>query len=87
MAKQTRDQLLALKCELGFALLATSHNIDEVELMADRAVFMSQGLVVANVSPDKLADSFTSDGLEGVFFQIAETARQSRTGSEFEAIF
>lgn len=77
IAKQTREQLLALKRELGFALLVTSHNMDEVELMADRVVFMSRGKVVANASPGELADKFGSDGLEGVFLQIAEGARQS----------
>lgn len=77
IAKQTREQLLALKHELGFALLVTSHNMDEVELMADRVVFMSQGQVVANASPDELTEAFGSDGLEGVFLQIAEKARKS----------
>ncbi|RIK06440.1 MAG: hypothetical protein DCC49_11520 [Acidobacteria bacterium] len=77
IAKQTREQLLALKRDLGFALLVTSHNMDEVELLADRVVFMSRGQIVADASPGELAESFGSDGLEGVFLQIAERARQS----------
>lgn len=75
IAKQTRDQLLALRRELGFALLVTSHNMDEVEIMADRVVFMSHGEIVANASPSELARSFGSDGLEGVFLKIAARAR------------
>lgn len=75
VALRTRRVLIELRDTEGFSLLLTSHNMDEVEMLADRVVFISRGKVVANAPPEELADAFGMDDLEGVFLEIADQAR------------
>jgi ABC-type Na+ transport system ATPase subunit NatA len=43
----------------------------EVELLAERVVFLARGRVVANDTPAAIADAFGHDDLEGVFLALA----------------
>ena len=58
--------------EDGTALLVTSHNMQEVERLCARVVFLARGHVVADGPPDQVAARFGRQDLEGVFLHLAE---------------
>ena len=72
VALRVRTGLAALCEERGTALLVTSHNMVEVERIAERVIFLSAGRVVGNGSPAEIAERFGRDDLEGVFLHLAE---------------
>ena len=43
----------------------------EVERVCDRVVFLSQGRIVADGTPDDIAEHYGHGDLEGVFLQLA----------------
>jgi ABC-2 type transport system ATP-binding protein len=59
----------------GAALLITSHDMREVEMLTQRVIFLANGEVVANDTPAAIASTFGYDDLEGVFLQLADEAR------------
>ena len=76
VALRVRTGLLSLCADEGTALLVTSHNMLEVERLCDRVVFLSQGKVVADGSPDDVAALYGRGDLEGVFLHFStENAR------------
>jgi ABC-2 type transport system ATP-binding protein len=58
--------------EEGTALLVTSHDMGEVSRLCERVVFLSQGRVVADGTPDEVIARFGRSDLEGVFLHLAE---------------
>ena len=72
VALRVRTGLRRLCDAEGTALLVTSHNMVEVERIAERVIFLSAGRVVANGSPAEIAERFGRDDLEGVFLHLAE---------------
>src|SRR5215211_3055254 len=77
VALRVRTGLAALCEERGTALLVTSHNMLEVERIAERVVFLSAGRVVADGPPDEVAARFGRDGLEEVFLHLASQRQAS----------
>ena len=75
VALRVRNGLAALCDERGAALLVTSHNMVEVERIAERVVFLSDGRVVADGPPVEVAARFGRDDLEEVFLHLAAGAR------------
>jgi ABC-2 type transport system ATP-binding protein len=71
VALRVRTGLARLCQEQGSALLVTSHNMVEVERIAERVVFLSDGRVVADGPPAEVAASFDSGDLEEVFLRLA----------------
>jgi ABC-2 type transport system ATP-binding protein len=71
VALRVRTGLAALCQEQGTALLVTSHNMLEVERIAERVVFLSDGKVVADGPPGELAARFGRGDLEAVFLHLA----------------
>jgi ABC-2 type transport system ATP-binding protein len=55
------------------ALLITSHDMLEVERLCDRVVFLSAGHVIADDSPESVAQRYGRTDLEGVFLHLAGT--------------
>jgi ABC-2 type transport system ATP-binding protein len=61
----------------GLAILYTSHNMDEVERMCDRVVFLHRGTVVAEGSPLEVSRrilgtvALDEAAMEEVFLKIA----------------
>ncbi len=80
VAARVRAGLAALGDEYGCALLITSHDMAEVERLCDRVVFLSHGRIVADGTPDEIAQRYGHGNLEGVFLQLA--ARHDPTGSQ-----
>jgi ABC-2 type transport system ATP-binding protein len=71
VALRVRTGLAALCEERGTALLVTSHNMVEVERIAERVVFLAAGRVVADGPPLEVAARFGRDDLEEVFLHLA----------------
>jgi ABC-2 type transport system ATP-binding protein len=77
VAMRVRTGLAALCQERGTALLVTSHNMVEVERIAERVVFLSAGRVVADGPPLEVAARFGRDDLEEVFLHLASERQAS----------
>ena len=73
VARRVRVGLRELCDEEGISLLVTSHNMLEVERLAERVVFIAGGHIVADGTPDDVAAMFGHGDLESVFLQLAGT--------------
>jgi ABC-2 type transport system ATP-binding protein len=71
VATRVRDVILALHAEEKFTLLITSHNMDEIERLCRRVVFIANGRTVADGSPSEIATQFGAEDLEETFLTIA----------------
>jgi len=83
VALRVRTGLARLCDEEGTALLVTSHNMLEVERIAERVVFLSGGRVVADGPPAEVAADFGQGDLEEVFLHLAREreAREHQEGA------
>jgi ABC-2 type transport system ATP-binding protein len=72
VALRVRTGLRELCDETGAALLVTSHDMREVERLAQRVVFLSHGHIEADGTPSEIAQRFDTVDLEGVFLHLAE---------------
>ncbi|HEX9258651.1 MAG TPA: hypothetical protein VF855_03875, partial [Acidimicrobiales bacterium] len=72
IALKVRTGLIELCDETGAALLVTSHDMREVELLTKRVIFLAKGQVVADDAADVIAQRFGYDDLESVFRELAE---------------
>jgi ABC-2 type transport system ATP-binding protein len=72
VALRVRTGLRELSEEDGTALLVTSHDMAEVSRVCQRVVFLSQGRVVADGTPEQVTERFGRADLEGVFLHLAE---------------
>src|SRR3989344_2224394 len=59
-AGQIREQILKLRSELGTTVLWTSHNMAEVEEVCDRVIFLKTGKIVAEDTPQGLANRISN---------------------------
>jgi ABC-2 type transport system ATP-binding protein len=71
VAQRVRGGLLDVCRDHGTALLVTSHDMREVEILTERVVFLSKGRVVADDTPAAIAALFGHPDLEGVFLSLA----------------
>jgi ABC-2 type transport system ATP-binding protein len=71
VALRVRTGLQNLCRDEGTTLLVTSHNMLEVERLARRVVFVSEGRVVADGTPAQVAQHFGRGDLESVFLHLA----------------
>jgi ABC-2 type transport system ATP-binding protein len=79
VALRVRNGLRSLCDDEGTALLITSHNMVEVERLCERVVFLSQGRVIVDETPEAAVDAFGREDLEGLFLHLAgEDAPQAR---------
>jgi ABC-2 type transport system ATP-binding protein len=72
VAQRVRIGLLELASDDGTALLMTSHDMSDVEQVCERVVFLSQGRIVADGTPEEVASTYGRGDLEGVFLHLAE---------------
>ncbi|MBI1822697.1 MAG: ABC transporter ATP-binding protein [Nitrospirae bacterium] len=76
MAEHVREILMALKKESGCTIVYTSHNMQEIETISDRILFMNRGEVIADGTPLEVIQQFKKDTLEEVFLKLSrETVR------------
>ena len=70
IADKTRALLRRVRDERGLSVLYTSHNMDEMEELCDRIIFMHKGNVIATGKPDEILARFGGSDLEEVFLKI-----------------
>jgi ABC-2 type transport system ATP-binding protein len=76
VSSRVRAGLRSLCDDHGTALLITSHDMREVERLAQRVVFLLAGRIVADGTPEDIALRYDRADLEGVFLHLAEEARR-----------
>lgn len=59
-------------------IIFSSHNMAEIEEIADRVIFVHKGKIVAQGSPKDLIDKFKEKDLENVFLEIARNVREEK---------
>jgi ABC-2 type transport system ATP-binding protein len=64
IAKYTRDFLLEEKNKFKVSIILTSHNMAEVNEVCDRVIFINNGKIVANNTPENLAKTVTTVRVE-----------------------
>jgi ABC-2 type transport system ATP-binding protein len=69
-----RNLLRRVADERGMTILITSHNMIEVERVADRILFVAGGRVAADATAAELRARFGADDLEEVYLRVAEGA-------------
>jgi ABC-2 type transport system ATP-binding protein len=92
-ADWVRHYLERYQKETAAAILLASHNMNEVERLADRVLMMRQGKIVDSGSPDDLLFRYSRQNLEEVFLDIARDRRadgshaaaRSESGAESRA--
>ena len=64
IASYIRDFLLNQRKEFQVSIIITSHNMAEVEEICDRVIFIDQGRIIANDTPENLARSLEVSHVE-----------------------
>lgn len=59
VAHEVRQFILAQRNERGTSILITSHNMDEVTELCDRVLVLKKGTIIANNTPEILAQSIS----------------------------
>ncbi len=63
----------------GATILLASHNMSEVERLADRVLILDSGRLVEDGAPKELIEKYGRDGLEDVFLDIARRRSNGAT--------
>jgi ABC-2 type transport system ATP-binding protein len=75
IADRTRRYLMEVKRNRKMAILYTSHNMQEMEEISDRLLFLHHGEIIACGSPEELVARFRGEDLEDVFLKVAREVR------------
>lgn len=75
IADRTRTYLMEMKRTKKMAILYTSHNMQEMEEISDRLLFLHHGEIIARGTPDDLVARFRGEDLEDVFLKVAREVR------------
>ena len=81
IAHEVRQFILTQQKEHGVSILITSHNMDEVTKLCDRVLILQRGSIIADNTPDQLAQSISkarvhlviSDGLDPLLAYLHNT--------------
>ncbi len=76
IADRTRRYLVDAKLKRKMAILYTSHNMQEMEQISDRLLFLQNGEIIARGSPGELVTKFRGESLEDVFLKVAREVRR-----------
>jgi len=79
VALRVRQGLVEIAATDGTALLMTSHDMTDVEHVCERVLFLSNGRIVADGTPDAIAAQYGRGNLEGVFLQLAGDRESAST--------
>lgn len=85
MADTVRKTLKKIQRERNMGLLYTSHNMPEVEEICDRILFIHQGKLIAEGTPEEVRKNFQSPSLEQVFIKIVRSGDIITTRSDTHA--
>jgi len=70
-AERVRESLRAIRAERRMTIFYTSHNMQEVERLSDRILFLHQGRLIADGPPGDVLRAFARDTLEQMFLDVA----------------
>lgn len=71
IAAKVRERLHDLQRQRNLTMIYTSHNMQEVEQMCDRVIFLSRGRIVMQGAPADIIRQSNSHSLEDLFIAIA----------------
>jgi len=71
IADKTRAMLKRIKAERGLSILYSSHNMQEMEDISDRVLFMDCGRIIAAGRPSEIKAELGGASLEEVFLKVA----------------
>ncbi|HRD02175.1 MAG TPA: ABC transporter ATP-binding protein [Candidatus Saccharicenans sp.] len=71
IADRTRNYLIEIKKTKNMAIIYTSHNMNEMEVISDRLLFLHHGEIIARGTPAEVVRQFSGENLEEVFLKIA----------------
>ena len=74
-ADRVREALRAIRGERGMTIFYTSHNMQEVERLSDRILFLHHGRIIADGPPGEVLRRFDQDTLEQMFLEFAREER------------
>ena len=80
-ADWVRARLERYREEHGATLLIASHNMAEVERLCERVIFMKQGRIEDDDTPERLLQRYGRDTLEEVFLDVAR-GRERRAAAQ-----
>jgi ABC-2 type transport system ATP-binding protein len=70
-AERVRESLRDIRAERGMAIFYTSHNMQEVERLSDRILFLHRGRLIADGPPKSVLRQFAQETLEEMFLDVA----------------
>ncbi len=70
-AERVRESLRATRSERRTTIFYTSHNMQEVERLSDRILFLHQGRLIADGAPGDVLRRFARATLEEMFLDVA----------------
>jgi ABC-2 type transport system ATP-binding protein len=79
IAAKVRERLQELQRQRGLTMIYTSHNMQEVEQMCDRVIFLATGRIVMQGSPAEIIKQSKSRSLEDIFIAIARNGHLYQT--------
>jgi ABC-2 type transport system ATP-binding protein len=74
IAKKIREFLLKEKKEFNVSILITSHNMNEVEEICDRVIFLNHGKIITENTPSEIAKNIKDTVLKLLITKNQETA-------------
>ncbi|MDE2041318.1 MAG: ABC transporter ATP-binding protein [Patescibacteria group bacterium] len=80
IADRTRKLLVRIKNERGLTMLYTSHNMEEIEEICDRVIFISKGKLRDDGRPKELVAKYGRKDLNEVFLTIAREGTETAHG-------
>ena len=79
IAAKVRERLHELQRQRGLTMIYTSHNMQEVEQLCDRVIFLAKGRIVMHGSPAEIIRQSKSRSLEDLFIAIARNGHLYQT--------
>ncbi|MGH6791593.1 MAG: ABC transporter ATP-binding protein [Methyloceanibacter sp.] len=79
-----RGKLKTYAQERGATLLIASHNMAEVERLADRVILLNAGRIIEDETPSRLIETYGQETLEDVFLDVVR-GRVKKAGLEWKA--
>ncbi len=70
-AERVRETLREIRSDRAMTIFYTSHNMQEVERLSDRILFLHRGRLIAEGPPSDVLRQFSQDTLEHMFLDFA----------------
>ncbi len=78
IAARVRALIKEFQTSRGLSVVFTSHNLAEVEDLSDRVIFLYEGRILAEGSPEELCRAFGAKDLEEAFFSAISAGGRKR---------